>query len=193
MRITHSDKITEILTGLAHRKQLKEARPLAIFSTASNTATAEEFIKILYNKYPGAPDLVRGVAVTSDTSFFFDIPEVEVIEKLEDIRKRERGKTAPKVIVKMIYSRLAKILKKIQNMQRILDEDKHGYYQGKWVVPELTRESLVPGMSFDVNTCEWELLQASRDLGQLLHRDDFTEELIDEAWKLFQTHKIMEE
>lgn len=192
MRITYSEEISENLTQLARRKHLKYARPLALFVTPSNTATAEELVKVVCGKYPGAPDLVRGVAKQSDTTFFFDKSEATVLQELKALETPTKGKTAPKVIVKMIYTRLVKIQHGIDNMQRIMDGDQHGYYKN-WVIPTLTRESLVPGMGFDPNSCEWDLLQMSRDFGALLHREDFTEELIDEAWKLFQTHKIMEE
>lgn len=192
MRITHSEKISDLLTNLARKKQLKHARPLALYSTTSNTAAAEELVKRVCTKYPGTPDLIRGVARTSDTSFFFDKPEAVVVQELEAIKPRRKGKTAPKVKVKMVYTRVVKLWRAIQNLERIVGNDTHGYYTS-WVVPTLTREALVPGLNYDKIQTDWGARKAAIAVGTLLERDDITEDVVDEAWVLFQTHRVMEE
>jgi hypothetical protein len=195
MRITHSDECTEILTLLAEKKQLKYARPLAMFSTASNTAIAETMVKVVCGKYPGAPDLVRGVAKQSNTSFFFDKPEAVVLQELRALKLPQKGKTAPVVIIKMIYTRLAKLFVAIELMKKLRAENDD--LRDRWSAPpELTRDKINPQLGrtpeFDHKTIQWGVIEKARDLGALLERDDMTEELIDEAWKLFTAHRIME-
>ena len=191
MNIIHSPKITELLTTLAKRKQLKYARPLALYVTTSNTAAAEELVKLVCNKhYPDTPNMVRGVATTSDTSFFFDKPEAQVIEEIQAIKPRRKGKTAPKVIVKMIYTRLVNLWTQIEKTRAIKSNDPKGYYTG-WVVPILTRETLVADMTYDNQGVDWETNKTAEELGAILARDDITDTHIDEAWGLLQTHIIM--
>lgn len=196
MRITYSPEISDLLTNMAKRKLLKMARPLAIYSTAANTAEAEELVKIICNKYPGAPNLVRGVAKTSNTSFFFDKPAAVVVRELTDLKLPKKGKTAPKIIVKMIYTRLVKLRDGIERMKVILAEeatDTDRHYHRNWTVPEITRESLTAHLGFRWSSSDvmWAVIEAGRELGSLFERQDITEQHKDEAWQLYQTYLIM--
>ncbi len=193
MVITHSDQVTKLLTDLARAKQLRDARPFALYSTASCTATAEEFIGILLGKYPSAPDMIRGMALTSNTSFYFDIPEAEVIEKLKAIKPRGQGKTAPKVLVRMIYTRIVKVYDaidalKVNKAREKASKSKHKYFQ-QFTVPEITWEAILVGRVFVTSTPYVQDL--ARDAAMVANRTDVTKAIADQAWGLFQAHVVM--
>jgi hypothetical protein len=199
MKITHCDKITSFLTMLAKQKQLKVARPLAIFSTSSCTSTAEEFVKILSATYPGLPDLTRGVATKSGTSFYFVDSEEEVLRKLEMAKKDlKKGKTAPKVLVSMIYTRIVKIQNQIDAMEDSVQQMTsnqvagHQSWAHNWVKPVITRETLTTRDQLISSNMGWAAENAQNDLINVATRPDVTEEIFDQAWALWEAYTIMQ-
>lgn len=189
MRITHSSEISEILTRMARQKHLKYARPLALYSTAANTAEAEAFVKVVCGKYPGAPSLVRGVAKTSDTSFYFDKPEAQVLQELANVKVPRKGKTAPKVMARMVYTRLIKVKAAVDNVKECIRKD-HGAYWSQYSAPDLTFEGLRDVGEFRKSTHN--VRQLMEDLVAVTTREDITPEILEQAWDLFQAHCVMD-
>jgi hypothetical protein len=188
MEITRSSKISEELSLLAGRKQLKLAKKLAVWSTCtSRISYVEDFAKTLCSRYGGNfPDLISGVAGSSQTTLYFEGTEEEVLEKLRAIKTPSKGKTAPKVIVKMIYTRLVQLQARIDSMKEQLSHQDGASFMKNWKVPTLTREMLTSQLDFNHIEVPWGVVETARDLASLFSRDDFTDKLIDEAWHLFQ-------
>jgi hypothetical protein len=189
VEITYSEEISQLLTQLARRKRLKFARPLALYATPSNTAEARALLRIVCEKYPGAPNFVTGIAKTSDTTFFFDKPEEVVLEELRNLKVPRKGKTAPKVLVKMIYTRLVKLKDACDILLECQRDDQRGFFT-KYAVPPIVFDELtsVP-LAFQKTTPN--IRQLKEDVVGVTTRDDVTPEILVQAWDLYQTHLIM--
>jgi len=188
VNITHSSKISEIITNLAKRKQLKAARNLSIWSTSSSRlGQIEGFAKALSKKFGPLPDLVVGVATTSNTTFYFRETEEEVIQKLEAIPLKKKGKTAPKVLVRMIYTRLMAAKRAIDNLNEC--KARSGWY-GKYASHNLTPENMCDPESYKSSTPD--VFQVVEKVSFVANREDVTEDIRKQAWDLFQTAIIMD-
>jgi len=177
-----------ILTDLADDKRLVRARPLAIFATTSDPTAAIDFVKILAEKYPSIPSLVYGIAFASRTTFFFDEPKEIIIEKLYAIRA-SRGKTAPKVIVKMLYERMIKLHDLLDNLRTCQKTCDAQSYFTAYEAPELTFESMVDQDYFKKSTHVIKI--TARKVYRVATRVDVTPEILQQAWDLYQTYIIM--
>jgi len=203
VKFTHSPEIAELLTELARRKQLKLARELGVWSSnTSRTHYVMEFAQVLSAKYGGnLPDMVYGAAQTSDTTVFFDEPEAVIVAKLKAVKPKKRGKTAPKVLVRMIYRRLLDLKKSMDNFAEMkADEQARAaanpqnapakLWTDQYEVPELTKETMVDLTTFA------KVLPATRqhakEVKDVATREDVTDEIRDLAWGLFEAHLIME-
>jgi len=202
MQVNHSPKISEVLTNLAKQKQLKHAKKLGLWHTnLTRVSLLRSFAETLGNKY-GIPDLVFGTSRESATSIFFDEPEAIVLQKLEAIKPSKKGKTALKVLVKMIYSRIVKLQKQIDNidfmaqqqlqaqaqMQAQTPSYNAGGWAQNWTSPIITRKMLIDVSSLPSH---YGLNSVAEDLVLVATREDVTEEILNQAWDLWETRTVM--
>jgi len=201
MQITHSKKIGHALSALAKRKQLKVAKDMGIWWTClTRINQINDLIETLGFRYGNLPDMVYGTAHSSQTTIFFDEPEEVILQKLEAIKPTPKGKTAPKVFVRMIYDRIVKLQKTIdevdemaQQMLQVMRQNPQAYggqsWANTWVKPVITERwfddpTLIPN--------HYGIKQAGDDLYAVASRPDATEEIRQQAWNLWKTHVIMD-
>ena len=201
MQVNHSQAISAILTKLAKQKQLKHAKQMCLWHTClTRMNQLSDLIKTLGDKY-GTPDIVYGTTSTSATTLFFDEPEAEVLQKLEAIPFS--GTTAPKTIVKMIYSRILKTRHQIDYMERGVKQhlaakavqqaqnpnvNCSSEWAENWVRPTITFESITDANAYSDN---YDLQRLAEDLAAVISRNSVTPELLEQAWKLYQTYDVM--